>query len=157
MAGFVVPGCKRVVVLSDTHGRLSERLLQVLDGADLLVHAGDITSESDWETLRALAPIHGVLGNNDWYYDYGPELGRLAQFEFKGVTFAVAHYEEDLPIGQADVCICGHTHVARVERRGESLLINPGSASYPRGMRGATVAEIQVKDGIVASVEIVDL
>ena len=50
---------KRIDVLSDTHGRLSHEVLDALDGCDLIVHAGDITSDEDFVTLGALAPVPG--------------------------------------------------------------------------------------------------
>ena len=86
-----VHNAKRIDIVSDTHGRLSARLVQELEGADLIVHAGDITSENDWAHLLAIAPIKAVLGNNDFYGDYGPEVARLNQFTYEGLRFGVAH------------------------------------------------------------------
>ena len=79
---------KRIDIISDTHGRLSHSLLASLEGADLIIHAGDITSEADWEMLQTIAPIRAVLGNNDtYYYKYEPALKRLNTFEYEGLTF----------------------------------------------------------------------
>ncbi|MBY4797612.1 YfcE family phosphodiesterase [Collinsella sp. AGMB00827] len=148
---------KRIDIISDTHGYLSRSLLETIDGADLLIHAGDITSEADWDLLNTLAPIKGVLGNNDYCYHYHPELKALNRFTYEGLSFAVAHYREDLPVGSVDVAICGHTHRARVVELGRCTVINPGSASYPRGTRGATIARMIVAEGTILSVEIIDL
>lgn len=148
---------KRVDIISDTHGHLSGALLDQLEGADLIIHAGDITSESDWEHLRTIAPIKGVLGNNDYYRDYGPEVPRLARFSYEGLRFAVAHYREDLPFDEVDVAVCGHTHRARIVEEGDCLVVNPGSPTFPRGMRGATMARMMVAQGRVYAVSIIDL
>lgn len=148
---------KRIDIISDTHGRLSDALLEQLEGADLIVHAGDITSEADWEQLNAIAPIKAVLGNNDYYQDYGPEVDRLNLFTYEGLRFAVAHYREDLPVGSVDVAVCGHTHRAKVSKAGSCLVVNPGSASFPRGMRGPTIARLHAHAGEVVSLQIVDL
>lgn len=149
---------KRIDIMSDSHGRLSPELLAAIKGCDLLIHAGDITSEDNWDELCACVPlIQGVLGNNDWHFDYGPEVGRVNEFEFEGIRFCVAHYYEDLSLDRADIGICGHTHRASIEREGRHLVINPGSASYPRGGRGASIARLMVENGKVLSVEIVDL
>ena len=152
-----IQGAKRIDIISDTHGRLSDALLEQLEGADLIIHAGDITSENDWAYLQTLGPIKGVLGNNDYYQDYGPEVDRLNLFTYEGLRFAVAHYREDLPVGSVDVAICGHTHRAKVTEAGKCLVINPGSASFPRGMRGPTIARLLVRDGRVISLKFVDL
>lgn len=148
---------RRIDIVSDTHGRLSPRLLDELAGADLIIHAGDITSESDLACLETIAPVRAVLGNNDYCYDYGPEVKALARFEYEGVSFAVAHYREDLPVGSVDVAVCGHTHVPKIVRLGRCLVINPGSASYPRGGHGPSIARMFVHAGDILTYEIVDL
>ena len=57
---------KRIDIISDTHGYLSPALLDELEGADLIIHAGDLTSEMDYEHLCTIAPVRAVLGNNDY-------------------------------------------------------------------------------------------
>lgn len=148
---------KRIDIISDTHGYLSPTLLDELKGADLIIHAGDLTSEMDYEHLRTIAPVRAVLGNNDYYRDYGPDVDRLALFTYEGLKFAVAHYREDLPVGSVDVAINGHTHVTKEAQVGRCLVLNPGSASYPRGTRGPTMARMLVKDGHVISTKFIDL
>ncbi len=102
---------KRIDVLSDTHGRLSNEVLDALDGCDLIVHAGDITSDEDFVTLGALAPLRLCLGNNDWAGEYGPEVTRKVRFEYEGLQFCVCHYRQDLTGERFDVGVFGHTHV----------------------------------------------
>ncbi len=148
---------RRIDIVSDTHGHLSGELVRALAGADLIVHAGDMTSEDDYEYLKTIAPVHAVLGNNDFFYNYGPEVEELARFEYEGVSFAVSHYREDLPVGKVDVAVCGHTHRCLEEQVGSTLVVNPGSASYPRGMRGPTIARMWVSAGKVVDFEFVDL
>ncbi len=152
-----IQGAKRIDIISDTHGRLSDALLEQLEGADLIIHAGDITSENDWAYLQTLGPIKGVLGNNDYYQDYGPEVDRLNLFTYEGLRFAVAHYREDLPVGAVDVAICGHTHRSTIAEVGDCLVINPGSPTFPRGRRGATMARMWVREGESLSADIIDL
>lgn len=148
----------RIDIVSDTHGNLSRELLTAIEGCDLLIHAGDITSDSNWATLRASVPqIRAVLGNNDWCYNYGPDVDRLNEFTFSGLRFAVAHYSRDLSFMTSDVAVCGHTHRAKIEQMGSCLVINPGSASYPRGGAGPTIGRLMVDDGMVLSAEIIEL
>ena len=148
---------KRIDIISDTHGRLSAVLLDELEGADLILHAGDLTSESDYFELATIAPIKAVLGNNDYFYDYGPDVRSTATFTYEGLRFAMTHYRENLPAGAIDVAVCGHTHRPVVLRRGRGLLVNPGSPTYPRTMDGPSMARMYVQDGQVLSAEIVSL
>ena len=156
--GLVPVDAKRVDIISDTHGRLSSELLAAIKDADLVIHAGDITSEQDWGFLCAAHPsIKAVLGNNDGFYRYEPALPRLNRFTYEGLRFSVAHYREELPLAESDVAVCGHTHRPVIEEIGGCLVINPGSASLPRGRFIPTIARIMVKDGEVYSAEILDL
>ena len=149
---------KRVDIVSDTHGHISPALRAAIEGCDLLVHAGDITSEADWAVLEASAPmVKACLGNNDHYFDYGDAVQRVTVFAYEGLRFAVSHYREDLPLGACDVGVCGHTHVANIEHMDRCLVVNPGSATFPRGYRGPTIARLMVEDGQVISSEIIDL
>lgn len=148
---------KRIDVISDTHGYLSSALVEELEGADLIIHAGDLTSESDYEHLCTIAPVQAVLGNNDYYRDYGPAVGHLNRFVYEGLKFAVTHYREDLPLDAVDVAICGHTHRPKMERVGRCLVLNPGSASFPRTVRGRTMARMLVQEGTIISCDFVDL
>ena len=149
---------KRIDIISDTHGRLTPELWSALDGCDLLIHAGDIISDFDFNDLVVSVPeMRAVLGNNDFAGDYGPDVGRINIFVYEGLRFAVAHYREDLPTNSCDVAVCGHTHRAEIERMGRCLVVNPGSASYPRGLRGPTIARLMVEDGKVLSADIIDL
>ena len=149
---------KRIDVLSDTHGRLSREVLDQLDGCDLIVHAGDITSEEDFITLGAIAPLRLCLGNNDWPGEYGPEVTRMVRFEYEGLRFSVTHYQERLTGDRFDVGVFGHTHVPVCEGRANgSLLMNPGSPTFPRSKEGPTMGRIVVTNGKIASAEIVHL
>ena len=63
-----------VVLVGDTHlprfGRvLPAPLVAGLEGADLILHAGDLTEAFVLDLLEAHAPTVAVAGNND-----GPEL-----------------------------------------------------------------------------------
>lgn len=149
---------RRVDITSDTHGHLSPELMAAIDGCDLLVHAGDITSESDFAELEASVPlVRAVQGNNDGWYDYGPGVPRVNEFTFEGVRFAVSHFRESLPREGVDVAVCGHTHRAVIDRVDGRLVINPGSASLPRGGAKPSIARLFIEDGKVLSAQIVAL
>ena len=59
-------------------------------------------------------------------------------------------------MGSVDVAINGHTHVTKEAQVGRCLVLNPGSASYPRGTRGPTMARMLVKDGKILSTKFID-
>ena len=55
----------RIGLISDTHKLLRPEAVDYLRGSDLIVHAGDLVTRDALETLRALAPVVAVRGNND--------------------------------------------------------------------------------------------
>lgn len=147
-----------VGVVSDTHGYLDPSLLAALSDVDVIVHAGDICSRSDYERLCALAPVRACLGNNDYSYAYGPEVPQFNHFEMAGLRWQVCHYRERLEPRATDVAICGHTHRPFTETAPSGCLVmNPGSPTFPRTMMGPTCGRIVIADGRVESASIVRL
>ncbi len=149
----------RFDIVSDTHGHLSPELLKALEGADYIVHAGDICSDSDYRRLTSIAPVHACLGNNDWGSDYGPVVKRVTSFFAGGLRWQVCHYRERLDLQVCDVAICGHTHRPFFERdtRTRTLVMNPGSPTFPRTSKGPTIGRIIADNGHVREVRIIEL
>lgn len=148
----------RVDIISDTHGHLSEALLQELSGADVIIHAGDIVQRRDLVILKEIAPVHAVLGNNDYAGSLGPEVEQDASFTLDSVRFYVKHIK---PVfgkpAQADVYIYGHAHRAYAEEVDGHFEINPGSATWPRGGEDPSMARLWIQDGAARDAEIVRL
>lgn len=55
----------QIGVISDTHGLLRPEAVQVLQGVDLILHAGDVGSPEILTKLQAVAPAFAVRGNID--------------------------------------------------------------------------------------------
>jgi uncharacterized protein len=136
----------RVGVLSDTHGLLRPEVLKQLQGSDLIIHAGDIGSETIIPELERIAPVYAVRGNVDkgaWAYKFPPT--NAVQI---GETFIYVYHgdiELDLiPDKNFQVIISGHTHVPLLEKRNDVLYLNPGSAGHKRFSLPVSMAEITV-------------
>ncbi len=151
------PDVYRVDVLSDTHGYLPPVAWRACAGADLIVHAGDICSDTILDELELQAPVIAVLGNNDWPGQYGPDVCERTEFERMGISFKVCHIPSRLGPLDTRIAICGHTHVPRVESVGACTLVNPGSTTRPRSAKGPTMARITLRQGFVESVRIIRL
>jgi len=138
-------GCRRVGLISDTHGLLRPEAVEALQGSDLILHAGDIGDPAIIETLRRLAPVVAVRGNidkGDWACDF-PE---KAVAEAGGVRIYVLHDINELDIDPASagyaLVASGHSHKpGKVERSGV-LYVNPGSAGPRRFRLPVTVARL---------------
>lgn len=149
----------RIGIISDTHGFLRGEALKALDGADLILHVGDIGSPAVIDGLRALAPVRAVRGNCDvegWADVYPWQ--RLVVIE--KVPILVLHDRNALASASVEagirVVVSGHSHRPSVEEKDGILYVNPGSAGRRRFKLPVTVALLQVHGAEVAA-DIVDL
>ena len=122
-------------LISDTHGLLRPGVLPLLEGCDLILHAGDVGDAGILEALEAVAPVKAVRGNTD-YGALGAALPLTELVEVGGKVVYLLHILEDLDLDPAaagiDVVVYGHTHRPLVEERGGVLYVNPGSCGPRR-------------------------
>ena len=135
------PAAGRIGVISDTHGYLDPRVLELFAGVDHIIHAGDIVDPEILAALEAVAPVTAVSGN----IDSGELLERLPREvsgEVAGVRFVLGHKRKRLMKrlaagklateagGQApDLVVYGHEHVPSAAWIEGTLYLNPGTAS----------------------------
>jgi putative phosphoesterase len=135
-----------VGVISDTHGLLRAAAVEVLNGCDAIVHAGDIGRAEVLDGLRAIAPVTAVRGNVD--LGTARSLPETATLEVAGRRIYVLHNlkEIDFDPRQAGfaIVISGHSHVPRIERKNGVLYVNPGSAGQRRFKLPVAVARIEI-------------
>jgi putative phosphoesterase len=153
----------RIAIISDTHmprggRRLPEGCVRLLEGADLIVHAGDLMRLSVLRELEALGRVVAVQGNVDdaevravlpvaavvaagavrigVVHDAGPARGRLARMRAR--------------FPDAAAVVFGHSHIALLERDGGGFQIfNPGSPTERRRAPRHTMGLAHVESGQV--------
>jgi putative phosphoesterase len=135
----------RLGILSDTHDRLARarRAVELLraEGADVLVHCGDLTGPEVVAACAAL-PAYFVFGNND--ADNIPHLRRAmaeagavclgwgSEVTLAGKRVAVVHGHLHTDVrrlftASPDYLLSGHSHSRRDQRHGPIRRINPGA------------------------------
>ncbi|HEY0790269.1 MAG TPA: metallophosphoesterase family protein [Chthoniobacterales bacterium] len=135
---------RQFVVLSDTHGLMRPEVEPYVQGADLVLHAGDVGTARVLHWLRGFAPTLAVAGNVD-----GPALNLPANdlFLVNGVLVYALHVLDQLDLNPRTagigMVISGHSHRPRVEVRDGVLYCNPGSVG-PRRF-GLPVTLVQIK------------
>ncbi len=132
----------RILIISDTHGedQYFPKILKSTGSVDMLIHAGDFEGSDLLYAQYASIPFFGVAGNNDFLSDVPFErefsIGPYRTFLTHGHQYNVDVSRDQLyraaKVRRAQICIYGHTHIPRIERRGKILLLNPGSIAYPR-------------------------
>ncbi len=159
----------RAVVLADTHmragrsRRLPERVYRLLDGADVILHAGDLVDASVLDILEAIAPTYAVLGNND--HALAGRLPLTRTLELDGVNVAMIH-DSGPSTGRAGrlhrrfpdaaVVVFGHSHIP-VDDEGidGQRLFNPGSPTERRSQPHRTAGVLEFVAGCVRETRIV--
>jgi len=132
----------RYGLISDTHGRLHPDVFRWFEGAEAILHAGDVMGDHVLTELEALGPVLAVAGNCD-PTGCGLPLLRVEIFPFGTVVLthshllgAVGRAPRDLAGHFAEknprVIVFGHTHRACVERHDSIWVVNPGPACKPR-------------------------
>jgi putative phosphoesterase len=136
-------------LISDTHGLVRPAALDALSGASRIVHAGDIGPPQVLQALRGLAPVVAVRGNMD-FEGWCADLRLTEVVDHGSVRLYVLH-----DLGRLDLdpvaagfaaVVTGHTHRPKVEREGEVLYLNPGSAGPQRSSLPASVMRLYVSD-----------
>lgn len=161
----------RVLVLADTHvvpaGRrqLPHPVYDLLEQADLVLHAGDVTTADLLHELRAFAPVEAVLGNND--HELLGVLPESATVDVDGYRIGVVH-DSGLEPGRAarlrrrfpdaDMVVFGHSHLpCDTEGVDGQRLFNPGSPTWKRRAPAHTVGLLEISGGRLAAHRIVDV
>lgn len=158
----------RALVLADTHlgadlTKLPTEVWDALDGADVVLHAGDVVTHDLLDALGGIAPVHAVLGNND--HELVGRLPDRLELELGGVGVAMVH-DSGARSGRerrmrrwfpdAQIVVFGHSHEP-VDAPGldGQRLFNPGSAVQRRRQPQRTIGLLELADGRVAEHRIV--
>jgi hypothetical protein len=137
-------------VISDTHGMLRPEAVAALQGADRILHAGDVGAAEILDALAKIAPLTAVRGNVDTA-PWARSLPETEVIEVGGVLVYVLH-----DIGQLDlkpeaagfaVVVYGHSHQPKIEEKNGVLFFNPGSAGPRRFNKPVSVGKLTLLAG----------
>ena len=161
----------KVVAISDTHAPRRWRTMPAavasqLDGAELILHAGDVCVPSVLDELAAYAPVRVVQGNND-----GPDVAAWGATETLELTI------EGLRVGMihdagpkdgrtarmhrlfpdADLVVFGHSHIPLDQTGYGVRIFNPGSPTDRRRQPHGTLGLLDIADGELREARIVNV
>ena len=147
----------RVAVIADTHGLLRQETVDLIEGCDAVIHAGDVDTPDIYEKLKGQKPLYLVRGNNDG--GWAGQLPESLRFELEGVPIFLIHNRKDIRGTGENVklVIFGHSHKYSEEWAEGRCWLNPGSCGKRRFRLPLTMAAVTLLDGKIAAVERIDL
>lgn len=160
---------KKILLLSDTHGFLDQRMLNHIEQADEVWHAGDWGTLAVSDYIKKLKPLRGVWGNIDGY-ELRTEHPLNNRFVCEGVDVLITHIggypgkyspaiRSEIMARPPQLFICGHSHILKVMRDSQLglLHINPGAAGIKGFHTVRTMVRFKVDAGKITDIEAIEL
>ena len=130
---------KRIILLSDSHHTIDERIFPYLKKCDEIWHAGDIGKIEVTDTLKKFAALRAVWGNIDNHI-IRKEFRETTYFKCEELKVMMTHiggypgrYEKGIKDiiknKKPDLFISGHSHILKImhDRELNLLHMNPGA------------------------------
>jgi putative phosphoesterase len=159
----------RIGLISDTHSYLDPRVFHHFDKVDEIWHAGDVGAFSVIEELEKFKPLRGVYGNID-SSDVRKVFPLDQRFECGGMRILMTHiagriyvYEprirETMRENPPQILVCGHSHILKVamDKRLNTLYINPGAAGKHGFHKVRTLLRFKIESGLISEMEVIEL
>ncbi|MBF6608244.1 MAG: metallophosphoesterase family protein [Flavobacterium sp.] len=160
---------KKILLLSDTHGHIDDRILKYVTDADEVWHAGDIGDLAVTDQLKRLKPLRAVSGNIDGD-KVRMEFPLNDRFVCEGLDVLITHIggypgryvpavRNLLLQKPPKLFICGHSHILKVmfDKKHNLLHMNPGAAGKSGFHQVRTMLRFEVDAGEIKNLEVIEL
>ncbi|MDI1317141.1 metallophosphoesterase family protein [Flavobacterium sp.] len=160
---------KKILLLSDTHSYLDEKVLKYVRQADEVWHAGDIGDLAVTDTLKSIKPLRAVYGNID-DAKARMEFPLNNRFMCEDVDVWITHIggypgkynqaiREEIIRNPPKLFICGHSHILKVQfdKKLNLLHMNPGACGIHGFHQVRTMLRFEVDGDKIQNLEIVEL
>ncbi len=160
---------KKILLLSDTHGYLDQKIIKYINNTDEVWHAGDIGSADVTDEISKLKPLRGVYGNIDGQ-DLRSQFPVNQIFSCQGVKVVMTHIgghpgkynpkvKKLILEEKPKLYICGHSHILKViqDRKNNLLHMNPGASGIQGFHKLRTLLRFELNQGKIENLEVVEL
>ena len=149
-------------ITGDTHGDMAalRKIAAASEDLSEWLHTGDFYRDALMLKDLSGLPVEAVAGNNDFTPDSFAYNKILLRNGYK-IWLTHGHKYKDLWAENqrmnADVIVCGHTHVPAILWREGMLSVNPGSPSFPRRGSAKGYAVLSLREGFAPAARFVVL
>ena len=159
---------KKILLISDTHGYIDEKIIKYANQVDEIWHAGDIGDISVTDTLKTIKPLKAVYGNID-DQKIRSEFPLHNRFLCEKVDVWITHIGgypkkynpkiiDKLRSNPPDLFICGHSHILKVinDKDLNLLHINPGAIGKHGLHNVRTMIQFEISGDKIENLSIVE-
>ena len=160
---------KKILLLSDTHSYIDDKILAYAKYANEVWHAGDIGNLEVTDALQKIKPLRAVYGNID---------GDKARMEFplnnrflcEGVDVWITHIggypgkynqavKAEISANPPKLFICGHSHILKVQfdQKLNLLHMNPGAAGISGFHKVRTMLRFEIDGEKIQNLEVIEM
>ena len=160
---------KKILVLSDTHGYIDDRIEEYAKNSDEIWHAGDFGSLEVLKKLEKISFFRGVYGNIDNHF-LRRSLSEFEIFEVEKLKVLLIHIAGSsknlsfkvkslIKTHKPHVLVCGHSHILKVEYvKSKSILyLNPGAAGKNGFHKIRTMIKFEIINKTIENMNIIEL
>ena len=159
---------KKILLISDTHGYIDDRIIQYAKQSDETWHAGDIGELKVTDELKKVTTVravHGNIDNNKIRAEY-PENLRFQIEEMKIWITHIGGYpnkynkriRQEINTNPPDIFICGHSHILKVinDKKLNVLHINPGAIGKHGFHHVRTMIRFEIMKSKIQNLEVIE-
>lgn len=159
----------KILLLSDTHSYLDDRILTYAQKADEIWHAGDFGSLDLIKKLEKLKPLKGVYGNIDdpIIRNEFPEVNRFKCEDVEVLMIHIGGYPgKYTPLAKKEIAekapnlfISGHSHILKVmfDEKNQLLHMNPGACGNQGWHKMKTMLRFEIEGKEIKNLEVIEL
>jgi putative phosphoesterase len=160
---------KKILLLSDTHGHLDQKIIKYINVVDEVWHAGDIGTTAVANGISSLKTLKGVYGNIDGH-ELRSQFPENQIFSSEGVKVLMTHIggypgrynarvKKLILEEKPQLYICGHSHILKVvqDRKNNLLHMNPGASGIYGFHQIRTLLRFEINHGKIEKLEVIEL
>ncbi|TPN81265.1 metallophosphoesterase family protein [Aquimarina algicola] len=160
---------KKILLLSDTHSHIDDRILHYAKQADEVWHAGDIGDLKVTDAIEAITPLRAVYGNID-NNKARASFPLHQRFTCEKVSVWITHIggyppkynsatRDEIISNPPNLFICGHSHILKVipDHKNNLLHMNPGAAGKHGFHKIRTMLRFTINLDKIENLEVIEL
>lgn len=159
----------KILLLSDSHSYIDDRILEYAKNADEIWHCGDFGNLEVIEKLENIKPLRGVYGNIDGteIRKIFPEVLRFKCEEVEVLMIHIGGYPNKYtPLAKKEISekapklfISGHSHIlkAMYDQKNSLLHLNPGAMGKVGWHQMRTMMRFEINGDQIENLEVIEL